>query len=262
MTAPVLPAEAGALARALHEARCSARAMAQPDASWLDVAAAYAVQHAGLALREAAGERRCGAKMGFTSRAKMAQMGVHEMIIGQLTEAMQVDDGGSFDRSRAIHPRVEPELAMLIGRELHLVEQPAQLAAAVVAVAPAMEIIDSRYADFRFSLPAVVADNTSGCGFVVGPWQRVPASLDNLGIVMRMDGRVRQAGSSAAILGDPWRALHAAWVLARRHGLQVGAGSVLLAGAATAAEPLQAGVSVMAEVAGLGRVGFRVEASA
>jgi 2-oxo-3-hexenedioate decarboxylase len=254
--------EVAALAQALHRARCAAQAMAQPDTPWLDVAAAYAVQHAGLALREAASERRCGVKMGFTSRAKMAQMGVHEMIIGQLTDAMQVEDGGTFAHGRAIHPRVEPELAMLVGRDLHAIEQPAQLASAVEAVAPAMEIIDSRYADFRFSLPAVVADNTSGCGFVLGPWQRVPPRLDNLGIAMRVDGRVRQAGSSAAILGDPWRALHAAWVLARRHGLQVGAGSVLLAGAATAAEPLQAGVSVMAEVAGLRRVGFRVEASA
>jgi 2-oxo-3-hexenedioate decarboxylase len=123
-----------------------------------------------------------------------------------------------------------------------------------------MEIIDSRYADFRFSLAAVVADNTSGCGFVLGPASRVPATLDNLGMVLhQFDGRARQLGSSAASPGQPHaRALHAAWRLARRHGLKVGAGSVLLAGAATAAETLPAGGHVQAEVAGLGRVSFRV----
>lgn len=254
--------EVAALAQALHEARTQCRPMAQVDAPWLDLDAAYAVQHAGIASRGAAGERLCGAKMGFTSRAKMAQMGVHEMIIGQLTEAMQVEDGGSFVRASAIHPRVEPEVAMLLGRELHAVEYASQLVSCVEAMAPAMEIIDSRYADFRFSLAAVVADNTSGCGFVLGPWRRVPATLDNLGMVLQFDGRARQLGSSAAILGSPWRALHAAWRLARRHGLKVGAGSVLLAGAATAAEALPAGGHVQAEVAGLGRVSFRVEGAA
>lgn len=254
------PREAvAALAAALHQARAQRQPMPQPDVSWLDLPAAYAVQHAGIALREAAGERLSGAKMGFTSRAKMAQMGVHEMIIGQLTDAMQVEDGGTLVRNQAIHPRVEPEVAMLLGRELHAIEHASQLVGAVEAVAPAMEIIDSRYADFRFSLDAVVADNTSGCGFVVGPWRRVPPALDNLGIVMQFDARVRQLGSSAAILGSPWRALHAAWQLARRHGLKVSAGSVLLAGAATAADPLPAAGLVQAEVAGLGRVSFRVE---
>ena len=259
MSAEGISREAAHLAQALHEARTCRRPMPQVDAPWLDLDAAYAVQHAGIALRGAAGERPCGAKMGFTSRAKMAQMGVHEMIIGQLTDAMQVDDGGSFVRAHAIHPRVEPEVAMLLGRELHAVEHACQLVSAVEAVAPAMEIIDSRYADFRFSLAAVVADNTSGCGFVLGPWRRVPESLDNLGIVMQFDGRARQLGSSAAILGSPWRALHAAWRLARRHGIRVGAGSVLLAGAATVAEPLPPAGHVQAEVAGLGRVSFRVE---
>jgi 2-oxo-3-hexenedioate decarboxylase len=247
------------LAAALQQARLARQAIPQVDAPWLDPDAAYAVQHAGIALRQAAGERPCGAKMGFTSRAKMAQMGVHEMIIGQLTDAMQVEDGGAFVRAAAIHPRVEPEVAMLLGRELHAVEHAWQLASAVQALAPAMEIIDSRYANFRFSLAAVVADNTSGCGFVLGPWRRVPESLDNLGMVMQFDGRTRQAGSSAAILGNPWRALHAAWQLARRHGIRVGEGSVLLAGAATAAEALPPHGHVQAEVAGLGRVSFRVE---
>jgi 2-oxo-3-hexenedioate decarboxylase len=250
------PAE---LAQALHAARTGCQPMSQVEAPWLDLEGAYAVQHAGIALREAAGERLCGAKMGFTSRAKMAQMGVHEMIIGQLTDAMQVEDGGVFERARAIHPRVEPELAMLLGCALHMVEHASQLGAAVQAVAPAMEIIDSRYADFRFSLDAVVADNTSGCSFVIGPWRRAPAWLDNLGLVMQFDGRLQQLGSSAAILGSPWRALEAAWRLARRHGLKVEAGSVLLAGAATPAQALPANGVIQAEVAGLGRVSFTVE---
>ncbi|HYF19590.1 MAG TPA: fumarylacetoacetate hydrolase family protein [Ramlibacter sp.] len=246
------------LARWLHDARTTRRPVPQPEGVALDLPTAYAVQHAGVALRLAAGERRVGAKMGFTSRAKMAQMGVHEMIVGQLTDAMEVPDGSPFRRDGAIHPRIEPEVAFLVGRDFADVPHAGLLRGAVEAIAPAMEIIDSRYANFRFSLADVVADNTSACGFVLGAWQPVPREIDNLGMALRVDGRPRQAGSSAAILGSPWRALDAAWRLARRYGVSVPAGSVLLAGAATAAEPMPERGFVEVEVSGLGRAAFTV----
>src|SRR5690606_39771072 len=127
---------------------------------------AYAVQRASIARRLARGETRIGIKMGFTSRAKMLQMGVSDMIWGRLTSGMLVEDGGSIALSNYVHPRVEPEVAFLIGRTLAGRVTPAQALAAVEAVAPALEIIDSRYEDFRFSLTDVVADNSSSSGFV------------------------------------------------------------------------------------------------
>ena len=246
------------IAHWLHNARTQARPVQQPDASPLDISTAYQIQHAGIGLRLQAGEYRVGAKLGFTSRAKMTQMGVHDVIVGQLTDGMEVSDGGSFNRASAIHPRVEPEVAFLIGRDLGEVPHAGLLGSCVEAVAPAMEIIDSRYANFRFSLADVVADNTSACGWVLGVWQQVPADLDILGMTLRIDGRHRQAGSSAAILGSPWRALESAWRLARRYHIHIPAGSILLAGAATAAEPLPEHGFVEAEVSGLGRVAFTI----
>lgn len=249
-------------ARLLHDARLARLPVPQERLGSLGLlASAYAVQAAGIGLRTRAGERVCGLKMGFTSRAKMAQMGVSEMIIGQLTDAMRAVDGGVLDTSLFIHPRVEPEVAMLLGRDLPAGAGPDDFVSCVEAVAPALEIIDSRYADFRFDLNAVVADNTSAAAFVVGSWQPVTRALDNLGLAMRVTHvsehgarSETQLGTTAAILGDPWRSVSAAARLATLHGLAVPAGSVVLAGAATAAVALPARGRVELEMASLGRV--------
>lgn len=226
----------------------------------LTLADAYAVQRALTERRQVRGERVIGAKMGFTSRAKMLQMGVEAMIWGRLTDAMLVDDGGEVDLAAYIHPRVEPELAFLIGKRLSGRVSMLEAQAAVEAVAPAMEIIDSRYQAFRFSLPDVVADNTSAAGLVVGAWRRAGVDFSNLGMVMSIDGRVVQVGSSAAILGHPLRALVAAAALAGASGEALEPGDILLAGAATAAEQLAPGQHIMVEAGGLGQAGFTVVA--
>jgi 2-oxo-3-hexenedioate decarboxylase len=211
----------------------------------LDVDQAYAVQAELIERRLARGETLVGLKMGLTSKAKMAQVGVDSVIWGRLTDAMRVDDGGTVDLSRFIHPRIEPEVAFLL-RD-----------GEIAAVAPALEIIDSRYADFQFTLPDVVADNTSGAAFVIGAFQPVPAGLDNLGVLLEVNGRVVQAGSTAAILGDPRRALSEGKALAGRYGVPVEDGWIFLAGAATAAVPLTAGAHVRAVVEGLGTASVR-----
>jgi 2-oxo-3-hexenedioate decarboxylase len=125
-------------------------------------------------------------------------------------------------------------------------------------VAPAIEIIDSRYRDFAFSLTDVVADNTSAAALVVGPWRPADTTLDNRGVQLHVDGRLAEAGSTSAILGDPLRAIPAAVRLARRHGIPLPDGTILLVGAATPAIALRAGTHVSATVSGLGRVRFSV----
>ncbi len=207
---------------------------------------AYAVQAAGVRLRTARGEVVVGAKLGFTSKAKAEQMGVSDVIAGVLTDAMQVSDGDTLDTTALIHPRVEPELAF-------------RLAADGVQVAAALEVIDSRYQDFRFDLQDVVADNTSAARFVVGEWQplaQVSKALDlaDLAVTLRINGEPVAAGSSADILGDPTAALPAIERMATRYGLTLPVGSIVLAGAATAAVPLPANAQIEAEVAGLGVV--------
>lgn len=219
---------------------------------------AYAVQRALVSRRVGRGERVVGAKLGFTSRAKMVQMGVSDLICGALTDGMLVADGDRIDLDAYIHPRVEPEIAFLLKTAPPADASPAGLWRCVEAVAPALEIIDSRYEGFTFSVADVVADNTSASGFVLGQWQEPAVELGCLGVILAFDGRPVHIGSTAAILGHPLRALAAAGRLARRSGVELVAGSVLLAGAATAAEPLRPGCSVQGQLERLGSVGFGV----
>lgn len=226
----------------------------------LDVDAAYAVQAELVRRRLERGERLVGLKMGLTSKAKMAQVGVDEVIWGRLTDAMRIPDGGTLSVGDFIHPRVEPEVAFLLDRQPDPGEPVAGFATAVRAVAPAIELIDSRYADFTFSLPDVIADNTSAGAFVVGPWCPVPDGLDNLGVLLEIDGRVVQVGSTAAILGDPRRAFDEGVRLAGQHGVRLRTGWVFLAGAATAAVALRPGAHVRTVVEKLGAASLRAAA--
>lgn len=248
-----------AMAERLDDAAVNARAIAQFSArTSYSLADAYRVQRLVVARRLRRGERRCGMKMGFTSRAKMAQMGISDMCWGRLTDGMIVEDGGEVALPRYVHPRVEPEIAFLLADELSFPCTAAEALAAVDGVAPAMEIIDSRYRDFRFSLEDVVADNASSAGFVVGPWSPPDRGLDNLGMLLEFDLRPVQIGSSAAILGHPARSLVAAARLAAEAEETLQPGWIVMAGGATAAEALRPGAHVRNVVEGLGGVSFSV----
>lgn len=235
------------------------RAVAVPQlAAALTLDDAYEIQRRSIALRVARGERRIGMKMGFTSRAKMQQMGVSDLIWGRLTDAMIAEDGGRIRLARFVHPRVEPEVAFLLRKPLAGIVTPLQALDAVEAVAPALEIIDSRYENFRFSLTDVVADNSSSSALTLGPWNAPGAPLDNLGLMLSIDGRAQAFGSTAAILGDPLRSLVAAARLVAERGEVLEAGHVVMAGGATAALELRAGMFVQLEMERLGRTAFTV----
>ena len=251
-----------ALAAIVDEAARSATAIAQLTETVADLSVedAYAVQALSIARRRARGERRAGYKMGLTSRAKMQQVGVGEIIWGRLTDAMRLGEGGELSRARYVHPRVEPEIAYIIGRPLEGEVSAAEALAAVEAVAPALEIIDSRYRNFRFALPDVIADNSSSSGYFVGSWARPSSDVANLGILMEVDGRPVQIGSSAAILGNPIRSLVAAARLVARAGERLEPGDIVLAGGATAAHPLVPGQHIRTTFQALGIVAFTVVA--
>ncbi|WP_454916204.1 2-keto-4-pentenoate hydratase [Xanthobacter sediminis] len=226
----------------------------------LTVDDAYAVQALSIARRRARGERRVGYKMGLTSRAKMIQVGVAEVVWGRLTDAMRLAEGGDLFRSAYVHPRVEPEIAYILAKPLEGEVTAAEAIAAVEAIAPAMEIIDSRYRDFKFALPDVIADNSSSSSFYVGSWAKASTDVANLGILMEVDGRPVQIGSTAAILGNPIRSLVAAARLVARAGERLEPGDIVMAGGATAAHPLATGQRVRTSFQGLGTVAFNVVA--
>lgn len=245
------------LAASLDAAARNAVAVPQLAAT-LTLDDAYEIQSRSVARRLARGERRIGMKMGFTSRAKMLQMGVSDLIWGRLTDAMIAEDGGQIRLARFVHPRVEPEVAFLLRKPLAGIVTPLQALDAVEAVAPALEIIDSRYENFRFSLTDVVADNSSSSALTIGPWNAPGAALDNLGLMLSIDGRAQTFGSTAAILGDPLRSLVAAARLVAERGEVLEAGHIVMAGGATAALELRAGMFVQLEMERLGRTSFTV----
>ncbi|MEV0395301.1 2-keto-4-pentenoate hydratase [Polymorphospora rubra] len=251
------------LARHLDDAQRSATAVPQLSADPavdragdFGVATAYDIQAAAYQLRLDRGERGSGVKLGFTSRAKMAQMGISEIIVGRLTDQMRIADGGVIDLDSLIHPRIEPEIAYLLAEDIGGDDQRPLAPSAIAAIAPALEIIDSRYRDFSFSLADVVADNASSARYVVGPWHHPDQDLGNLAVRLTVGGRLAEAGSTAAILGHPQRALHELVRLGRELGIPLRAGDVVLAGAATSAVPFT-GEVVECEVAGLGRATVR-----
>lgn len=240
-----------ALAATVDDAARDGRAIPQLSLAHpaLSLPDAYAIQRASVARRVQRGERVIGMKMGLTSHAKMQQVGVHEPIFGHLTDAMLVPHQGTLDLTGLIHPRIEPELYFITDADIAAALTFEAASALISHVGLALEIIDSRYENFKFSLNDVVADNASSCRFVVGP--KLPLSevrerLDALDMVMSLDGSPRQHGSSADILDHPIHSLVALSQMLAATGHTLPAGSIVLAGAATAAEPLRQGEGVRA----------------
>lgn len=221
-----------------------------------DLESAYKVQHELIKQRVDEGHEIVGVKMGFTSHAKMEQMGVNDMIIGQLTADMQLDASTPLIKSDCCHPRAEPEIAFRLSKDIEGVLDAQSVLDYVDGVASAIEVIDSRYENFKFSLEDVVADNCSSCAFVVGSWCEVPLGLNGLDMVMNFDGVIEAEGSSDAILDNPFEALAAATRLAHQYGIALKKGMVVLAGASTAASFIKQTKEVSLEIDGLGRAAF------
>ncbi|QRK11942.1 fumarylacetoacetate hydrolase family protein [Archangium violaceum] len=252
------------LARLLDQARLEAREIPpltkqHPDLALTD---AYAIQAEGLRLRTSRGERVVGLKMGFTSEAKRRQMNLDSPVYGVLTDRMEIPAGGVFRLQGSIHPKIEPEIAFRTSRELRGRITREQALDACSSVFAALEILDSRYVGFKyFSLPDVVADNSSSSLFVLGTTERPPRELDlpRLEMVLEVNGERVQAARSDAISGDPVVSIIQLCELLDQRGESLPAGSVVLSGAATAAHMLHAGDRVRLTVEGLGEVTVSIE---
>ena len=186
-------------------------------------------------------------------------MGVHDMIWGRLTSSMLIHNQGNTPFSKYIHPRVEPEICFQISEDIDDVLDENQVKEYVSGVAGAIEIIDSRYKNFKFSIEDVVADNCSSIGFVVGEWFPTDTSIDNLKIELLLDGVVCETGNSNDILGNPWKALAACTRLAKQYNQPIKAGMYIMAGAATSAAFVKEGQHVSATIETLGSVSFDMQ---
>ncbi|MGE0874050.1 MAG: 2-keto-4-pentenoate hydratase [Burkholderiales bacterium] len=222
-----------------------------------DLAAAYAVQEAGTRARLAAGGRLSGRKIGLTSAAVQKQLGVSQPDYGMLFADMEVPDGGCVPATRLLQPRAEAEIAFVLGRDLDAAPhaQAALLRAIDYAVC-AIEIVDSRIANWDIGIADTIADNASSGLYVLGTRPRRPHDLDLLlcGMVARRNGAIVATGAGAACLGNPLSA--AAWLAdtMAAAGRPLGAGDVILSGALGAMVPVSAGDVFEAQIQGLGSV--------
>jgi len=230
-----------------------------------DIASAYAVQEAGIAAALDAGRVIVGRKIGLTARSVQAQLGVEQPDYGALLDDMAVDDGATIAAGCLLQPKVEAEIAFVLDRDLPSPGTTLGEAARAVAYAlPAIEIVDSRIADWNISIVDTIADNASSGLFVLGGAPRRIDALDLrlCGMVLEQDGEGVSFGCGAACLGNPLVAL--AW-LARtmaRTSRPLRAGEVILSGALGAMTPMAPGAHYAAHINGLGSVRVRLEASA
>ncbi|MBV6272747.1 2-oxo-3-hexenedioate decarboxylase [Alcaligenaceae bacterium CGII-47] len=223
-----------------------------PEMDWDD---AYAIQDEISRRKQARGSRIVGLKAGLTSYAKMHQMGISTPVFGFLSDTFAVPDGGQCRWDTLIHPKVEPEIvfvtkAPLRGPGCHI----AEVLAATDFVMAGIEVIDSRYRDFKFDLKSVVADNCSSARFVVGGIMRNPGDLDlrTTGIVMEKNGQIVSLGAGAAVLGHPANAVAMLANHLGSRGACIPAGTLILTGGITEAVAVEAGDNITLHIQNLG----------
>ena len=223
------------------------------------VDAAYDIQDALLDRAVAGGETIVAAKLGLTSRAKQEQMGVSEALYGWFTDRHRLDPGQPLDSGRLIQPRAEPEIAFITSRDLEGPVGLHDVLAATEAVALALDILDSRFAGYSFTLADVVADNCSAGAFLVGnPVPLGSFDLALVGCVFEKNGELVGTAAGAAVLGHPAAAV--AWFVRKlaERGEGLPAGSLVLPGALTGAVPIGPGDSVVASFDRIGSVELSV----
>ncbi|VWD54433.1 fumarylacetoacetate hydrolase family protein [Burkholderia contaminans] len=239
------------------EAQCRATAPVRAEIATDDGAAAYAVQQANVDLRVRNGERIVGRKIGLTSLAVQRQLGVDQPDFGTLFASMAAGDAEPMRLSRLIQPKVEAEIALVLEHDLvHEKHTFVDLLRACAYALAAIEIVDSRIADWDIRFVDTVADNASSARFVLGSRPVPLKNVDLAGCEMTLssDGNVLSRGNGAACLGNPLNA--AAWLADRmvRLGTPLRAGDVILTGALGPMVAVRAAGMFVAEVAGLGSV--------
>lgn len=225
----------------------------------LDADGAYAVQTINTLFWQQQGRRVVGRKAGLTATAVQRQLGVDQPDFGVLFDDMRIADGGRLDPKHTLQAKAEAEIALVLSRDLPSRGiSPEELPAFVATAHAAIEIVDSRIANWAITFADTVADNGSSAFFVVGNEGKPLTGLDlySAGMVMEIDGVSASMGVGAAVLGHPLRA--AAWLASTiaKRGETLKAGEVLLTGALGPMVVLQPNSHVRALVGGIGETSF------
>ena len=223
-------------------------------------AQAYAIQRSVRDRRVRGGDRVVGRKIGLTSRAVQQQLGVDSPDYGNLWAGGSFGDGDEVSMATLIQPKVEAEVALVLGRDVDTPHASiADLVRATDFALAALEIVDSRIADWRIGLFDTIADNASAGAFVLGgdPVRLDRLALRDAAMVLTRNGTTASQGVGRACLGHPLNA--AAW-LARalaRQGEPLRAGDIVLTGALGPMVAAAAGDAFEARIEGLGAVSVR-----
>lgn len=246
-------------AQALRESRASGTPIA-PISQTYGIAgldAAYAVAEINTQARVAEGHRIVGLKVGLTSVAVQQQLGVDQPDFGILFDDMEFLNGQAIPTARLMQPKIEAEIAFVVGRDLQgKAPSYAEFLAALDYALPALEIVDSAIANWKITLVDTVADNAS-CGLYVLGDQPVPVGqlpLGELGMTLTKNGQTVSVGTGAACLGHPLRAAYwlARTMVERGQGLK--AGQIILSGALGPMVPVVQGDLIQASIGALGSV--------
>jgi 2-keto-4-pentenoate hydratase len=227
-----------------------------------DLDAAYAVQQGLVRARLDAGATVVGRKIGATSEAVQTQLGVDQPDFGYLLDDMDVSDQHPISMRTLLQPRVEAEVAFVLARDVDEEDITLDGVRQAVEVAlPALEIVDSRIADWRIGFTDTVADNASSGLYVVGSQGRLLDELEPKDVTMslRINGEERSSGRGEACLGDPLEALRWLAVQCRRYGDPLRAGQVVLSGALGPFVPFGPGDRVEASISGFDTLSVEFE---
>ena len=227
-----------------------------------DAVNAYAIQAINSAYWQRMGRKIVGRKVGLTAKTVQAQLGVNQPDFGVLFADMQIEDGGRLLASKVLQPKIEAEVALILGADIdNLKATRDDVAQAVSCAVAAIEIVDSRIAGWKITFADTVADNGSSAFFVLGREQKKLSGLDlfTCGMVLEVNGQIASVGAGAACLGHPLEA--AAW-LARTlaaAGEPLRTGDIVLTGALGPMVSISPGDQARAVIGGLGSCEFRYE---
>ena len=207
------------------------------------------------------GDRIIGYKLGLTSKPMQQMLGVDSPDFAPVMASHVHVDGASIPFSDYIAPKLEAEIALVLGSELTGPDcTPLDVVRAVEGVVASIELVDSRVADWRIKLPDTVADMASSGAIIIAGRTTPAADVDlrTLGMVFTCNGEVIATGAGAAALGNPAAAV--AWLVRALHplGASLPAGSIVMTGALHAAVPVAAGETYRAEFDRLGAVSVRI----
>jgi len=256
-------AEVAKLAADLYQARQARIAIPPLTAQYpgLTMTDGYRVQQELVATLLAAGERVVGYKLGLTSAPMQQMLGVDSPDFAPVLSSHLHPDGAAVAAASFIAPRVEAEIALVLREDLRGPDCTVlDVAAAVSGAVPALEIVDSRIADWKIKLADTIADLASSGAVVLGPTITPAAGLDLrlVGMVLTRNGELIATGAGAAALGNPLQAV--AWLVQTLHPLggYLRAGQFIMTGSLHAAVDISPGQYYRAEFDRLGPVGARV----